>query len=198
MKLILMTTPNFFIEEHQILTALFDEGLDILHIRKPHTEPVYSERLLSLIPEEYRKRIMVHDHYYLKNEYKLKGIHLNPRNNPPEKFKGTTSCSVTTLDDVRQLRKSVDYMILTPSSSEVGNAQAGVDEEIFAEYAKEKVVDNKLMYMGGASLENIGAIKSAGFGGAVLYGCIWNRFDLHSSDDFKDVTGYFRKIRKNC
>ena len=198
MKLILMTTPNFFIEEHQILTALFDEGLDILHIRKPHTEPVYSERLLSLIPEEFRKRIMVHDHYYLKNEYKLKGIHLNPRNNPPEKFKGTTSCSVTTLDDARQLRKSVDYMILSPATPETGTIQSGVDEALFEQYSKEKLVDSKLMYMAGASLENIGAIKSAGFGGAVLYGCIWNRFDLHSSDDFKDVTGYFRKIRKNC
>ena len=141
---------------------------------------------------------MVHDHYYLKNEYKLKGIHLNPRNNPPEKFKGTTSCSVTTLDDARQLRKSVDYMILSPATPETGTIQSGVDEALFEQYSKEKVVDSKLMYMGGASLENIGAIKSAGFGGAVLYGCIWNRFDLHSSDDFKDVTGYFRKIRKNC
>ena len=31
MKLILMTTPTFFVEEHQILTALFDEGLDLSH-----------------------------------------------------------------------------------------------------------------------------------------------------------------------
>ena len=45
MKLILMTTPYFFVEEHQILNALFDEGLEILHLRKPSTEPVYSERL---------------------------------------------------------------------------------------------------------------------------------------------------------
>ena len=80
MKLILMTTPYFFVEEHQILNALFDEGLEILHLRKPETEPVYSERLLTLIPETYRKRIVVHDHFYLKSEYGLKGIHLNHRN----------------------------------------------------------------------------------------------------------------------
>ena len=42
MKLILMTTPYFFVEEHQIINALFDEGLEILHLRKPETEPVYS------------------------------------------------------------------------------------------------------------------------------------------------------------
>ena len=33
MKLILMTTPYFFVEEHQIINALFDEGLEILHLR---------------------------------------------------------------------------------------------------------------------------------------------------------------------
>lgn len=101
MKLILMTTPYFFVEEHQILNALFDEGLEILHLRKPSTEPVYSERLLTLIPESYRKRIVVHDHFYLKNEYNLKGIHLNHRNPElPQKYKGHISCSCHTADEV--------------------------------------------------------------------------------------------------
>ncbi|HIY37265.1 MAG TPA: thiamine phosphate synthase, partial [Candidatus Paraprevotella stercorigallinarum] len=40
MKLILLTTPDFFVEEDKILTALFEEGLDILHLRKPGSEPV--------------------------------------------------------------------------------------------------------------------------------------------------------------
>ena len=62
MKLILLTMPDFFIEEHQILTALFDEGLELLHLRKPDSESVYLERLLTLIPETYRKRIVLHDH----------------------------------------------------------------------------------------------------------------------------------------
>ena len=75
-----MTRPEFFVEEHQILTALFDEGLDTLHLRKPNSEPVYSERILSLIPDRYRKKIVVHDHFYLKQEYGLKGIHLSNRN----------------------------------------------------------------------------------------------------------------------
>ena len=59
MKIVLMTTPFFFVEESQILTALFDEGLELLHLRKPDTEPVFSERLLSLIPESYHRRIVI-------------------------------------------------------------------------------------------------------------------------------------------
>jgi thiamine-phosphate pyrophosphorylase len=89
MKLILMTTPNFFVEEHQILTALFDEGLDLLHLRKPGSEPIFSERLLQLLPEAYRKNIVTHEHFYLKDEYRLKGIHINHRNpDIPGKYKG--------------------------------------------------------------------------------------------------------------
>ena len=57
MKLIVVTTPTFFVEEDKIITALFEEGLDILHLRKPETPAMYSERLLTLIPEKYHRRI---------------------------------------------------------------------------------------------------------------------------------------------
>ena len=80
MKLILITPPTFFVEEDKIITALFEEGLDILHLRKPDSAPMYAERLLTLIPEQFHKRIVVHENFYLKDEYKLKGIHLNSRN----------------------------------------------------------------------------------------------------------------------
>ena len=57
MKLIVVTTPTFFVEEDKILTALFEEGLDVLHLRKPETPAMYSERLLTLIPDKYHRRI---------------------------------------------------------------------------------------------------------------------------------------------
>ena len=66
MKLILITPPTYFVEEDKIITSLFEEGLDILHLRKPNTAPRFAERLLSLIPDQYLKRIVVHGHFYLK------------------------------------------------------------------------------------------------------------------------------------
>ena len=67
MKLIIVTAPTFFVEEDKIITALFEEGLDILHLRKPETPAMYSERLLTLIPEKYHRRIVTHEHFYLKD-----------------------------------------------------------------------------------------------------------------------------------
>ena len=77
MKLIVMTKSTFFVEEDKILSSLFEEGLENLHLYKPGSEPMYSERLLTLLSDSYYKRITVHDHFYLKEEYGLRGIHLN-------------------------------------------------------------------------------------------------------------------------
>lgn len=199
MKLILMTTPYFFVEEHQILNALFDEGLDILHLRKPNTEPVYSERLLTLIPECYRKRIVVHDFFYLKNEYKLKGIHLNHRNPElPPKYKGHISCSCHTPEEVMLHKKKCDYVFLSPifdsiSKEDYSSTFTKADLQVLA---RQKVIDRKVMALGGVDLENMATVKALGFGGAVILGDIWNRFSIHSTENFKELIAHFRRLRK--
>ena len=48
MKLSVVTTPTFFVEEEKIITALFEEGLDVLHLRKPETPAMYSERSVTV------------------------------------------------------------------------------------------------------------------------------------------------------
>ena len=200
MKLILMTTPYFFVEEHQILTALFDEGLELLHLRKPYTEPVYSERLLSLIPENYRRRIIVHDHFYLKNEYKLKGIHLNSRNPElPNNYKGHISCSCHTAEEVMARKKMCDYVIFSPINNDASpnGYTTPFTPAMLKSLAGRKVIDRKVMALGGIDLDNIRAVEEARFGGAILLGAIWNRFNIHTTQDFKELINHFRKIKKS-
>ncbi len=199
MKLILMTVPYFFVEEHQILTALFDEGLEVLHLRKPQTEPVYSERLLSLLPDVYRKRIVVHDHFYLKNEYNLLGIHLNQRNlSLPANYKGQISCSCHTFEEVKSRKPACDYIFLSPifNSISKNDYQSPFTDESLKQGAKAGIIDKKTMALGGITLDNIARIKEYGFGGGVVLGDIWNRFDIHRTHDYKDLINHFRKLRK--
>ena len=35
-----------------------------------------------------------------------------------------------------------------------------------------------------------------GFGGAVILGDLWTRFNIHSGLDYKEVIAHFRKLRK--
>ena len=102
MKLIVVTAPTFFVEEDKIITALFEEGLDILHLRKPETPAMYSERLLTLIPEKYHRRIVTHEHFYLKEEFDLMGIHLNTRNpHEPHDYSGHVSYTCHSVEEVK-------------------------------------------------------------------------------------------------
>ncbi len=198
MKLILMTTPYFFVEEHQILNALFEEGLEVLHLRKPNTEPVYSERLLTLISEGFRKRIVVHDHFYLKNEYGLKGIHLNHRNPEfPPKYKGQLSCTCHSADEVKTHKKICDYVFLSPiyNTSLADNMSLYSLNQLKA-LAEQKVIDRKVMAMGDVGINNLSQVKDLGFGGAVVLGDIWNKFSIHSTQDFKELIQHYRKLRR--
>ena len=102
MKLVVMTRPTFFVEEDKILAALFNEGMDDLHLFKPDSSPIFLERLLSLLPDDYYRRITVHNHYYLKSEFGLGGIHLDRAEmEKPQGYKGNISRSC---DDLGQLK----------------------------------------------------------------------------------------------
>ena len=63
MKLIIMTKPTFFVEEDKIISTLFEEGMESLHLYKPDSEPIYSERLLTLLPDTYYNKVTVHGHF---------------------------------------------------------------------------------------------------------------------------------------
>ncbi len=199
MKLIVITTPNYFIEEDKIITALFDEGLETLHLRKPDTAPVYAERLLTLIPEKYHKYIVVHDHFYLKNEYRLKGIHLNHRNPLiPDNYDGHVSASCHTFDEVVADKKICDYVFLSPvfdSISKEGYDSAFTPEEI-REAASEGIIDKRVIALGGINEENILRIKDFGFGGAAVLGGLWNKFNPSSDYNYQELISHFKKLKE--
>lgn len=188
MKLVLMSTPNFFVEEHHILTALFDEGLEMVHLDKPNSEPVFCERLLSLLPESYRRLIVTHDHFYLQNEYELRGIHLSERNpQVPAGYKGCVSCSCDSLDSLSQAKKDRDHVLFDVTD---------IDLSTLKDASKRKLIDKKVFATGDIDLDNVSQIADCGFGGVVLQEAIWKRFDIHNTQDFKEIINYFRKVRR--
>lgn len=201
MKLILLSTPDFFIQEHIILNALFDEGLDCFHLLKPNSEPIYCERLLKLIDKQWRKHIVTHEHFYLKSEYKLQGIHLSTRNpNPPPRYRGQVSCSCYSLDDVVRRKPFCDYLFLSQVFDSITKPglMSNLSPEVLTEAQANGIIDSKVMAFGGISLETIDAVKSYGFGGCVIFGDIWKRFDFHLSSSYRDVIEYFKQLKRKC
>ena len=153
MKLIIVTAPTFFVEEDKIITALFEEGLDILHLRKPETPAMYSERLLTLIPEKYHRRIVTHEHFY---------VFMSPV-----------------------------YDCITKTGT-----LSGYTPEELRTAGKERIIDTKVMALGGITPDNILEIKDFGFGGAVVLGDLWNKFNVCTDRDYLGVIRHFKKLKE--
>ena len=199
MKLVLITKPTFFVEEDKIITTLFEEGLDNLHLYKPNSAPMYMERLLSLIPEDYYRKITVHDHFYLKSEYGLRGIHLERSDVAlPEGYKGKYSRTCTDLESLKAAKKKTTYVFLKyifHSQSEP-DACALFTEEQLREASRRGLIDRHVYALGGMNLSNIEYARELGFGGVVICGDIWNRFDIHNQQDFRDLIDHFVRLRE--
>ena len=199
MKLVLITKPTFFVEEDKIITTLFEEGLDNLHLYKPNSAPMYMERLLSLIPEDYYRKITVHDHFYLKSEYGLRGIHLErPDVALPEGYKGKFSRTCTNLESLKEAKKKASYVFLKyifHSQSEPEANALFTDNEL-REASRRGLIDRHVYALGGMNTQTIPYARELGFGGVAVCGDIWNRFDIHNQQDFRDLIAHFVRLRE--
>ena len=199
MKLTIMTKSTFFVEEDKILTTLFEAGMDSLHLYKPNSEPIYSERLLTLLADDLHGKITVHDHFYLKDEFQLRGIHLNScRTEPPFGYRGNISRTCHAISELKEAKRQSAYVFLKTlfdsQSNPADKSTLTVDE--LHEAARQGLIDKRVYAMGGINLDNIGMVRELGFGGVVVCGDLWNRFNIQSGVDYKALINHFERLRK--
>lgn len=199
MKLILMTQPTFFVEEDKILTSLFELGLETLHLHKPGASPMYSERLLTLLPAEVHSKIIVHDNYYLKEEYNLRGIHIDDASTPkPNGYRGKLSRSCYSISQLKETKRNADYVLLKyiyDSQTEPDQKSRFTFDEL-KDAARKGLIDRHVYALGGINIDNVRLMRDLGFGGVVICGDLWNRFNIHQQLDYKELIAHFEKLRK--
>ncbi|MBR2292483.1 MAG: thiamine phosphate synthase [Prevotella sp.] len=199
MKLIVMTRPTFFVEEDKILTNLYEEGMDNLHLHKPGSSPMYSERLLTLLGDDLASKITVHHHFYLKDEYKLRGIHIDDAHTePPTGYRGNLSRTCHAISELKEAKRHCNYVFLHPvfDSQTVREEKSNFTIQELEEAAKQGLIDKKVYALGGMNLDTIKTVRSLGFGGIVVCGDLWNRFDIHNELDYKELLMHFERLKK--
>lgn len=189
MKWIVITAPEFIEGEAEFINRLFVHGLDILHLRKPGSEIDHCRRLLDGINRQWLSRITVHDHFELCREYRLKGIHLNGRNPlPPQGHTGTVSRSCHSLEEIATYKASCNYMTLSPifnSISKQGYMSSFTPPQLLSARVH-GLIDNKVIALGGITLQNIPQVREYGFGGAAILGDVWQRMADKGVDEYLD------------
>ncbi len=199
MKIILITHPSFLPEEAEIINSLFDAGLDILHFRKPDSKSDQCEQLLRQINRQWYNRIVVHDHFYLKTKYNLKGIHLNSRHpDIPDGYTGHISRSCHSIEELEIWKNKCDYVFLSPIFNSISKKgyMSGFPEQHITNAQQKGIIDNKVMALGGIDITNIPQIKSYGFGGAVIMGGLWRLFDNTTPKEVYMAVDYLKKCIK--
>jgi len=199
MKLIVMTRPTFFVEEDKILANLFEEGLESLHLHKPGSSPMYSERLLTLLGEDWCAKTTVHNHFYLKEEYRLKGIHIDDAyTEPPSGYRGNISRTCHAISELKEAKHNSNYVFLHPvfDSQTIKEEKSNFTLEELKEASRQGLIDKKVYALGGINIDNIKLIRDLGFGGVVICGDLWNRFDIHNELDYKELLLHFERLKK--
>lgn len=73
-------------------------------------------------------------------------------------------------------------------------ANFSIDELKIA--AKDGLIDKKVYALGGLDIDNIKIAKDLGFGGIVICGGLWNKFDIHNEMNYTEIISHFEKLRK--
>lgn len=157
---------------------------------------------MSLLKEDYHKRIIVHEHFYLKDEFKLGGIHLDQADEAeaPKGYKGKVSRACNDLAKLKDLKKRADYVFLRNIFDSIEYRDRGevstFTMQQLEDAARQGLIDKHVYAMGGMTLNNLNIARELGFGGVVICGDLWNRFDIQSEKDFSGLINYFEKLRK--
>jgi len=198
MKLIVVSTETFFAQETTAVPALFEAGLEIFHLRKPHSTIEEMRDFLQKIPAQFHGRVVLHDHFSLLNEFALKGVHIN-RRTPVETWRAAslstkmphtetrratslhhhTSKSCHTLEEIKHI-SGFDYVFLSPifdSISKNGYSKAFSHEELL-QAKRAGIINGKVIALGGVTPENIPQVAEYGFGGVAILGGLWADFEI--------------------
>lgn len=178
---IVITRPEFIDNEADAITAKFQSGLQRLHLRKPDSNIEEYRQLLSGIPACYHKRIVIHEHFSLLDEFDLCGVHLNRRNpQVPAGWTGHISCSCHSLEEVQAKKADYDYLSISPiydSISKVGYVSHFSIGQL-CEAHKQGIIDHKVCALGGITPENAEEMFNLGFGHIMVLGDAWRKPQL--------------------
>lgn len=204
MKLIVITTENFFIDEANAVNMLFENGLETLHLRKPKVDKKETENFIKQINTNFHSRIVLHDYYILLDMFNLKGIHLhnrNQKNNDMAQFSTkhmlSASHSCHSLEEVAGAQ-IYDYVFLSPvfdSISKVGYKKAFTPQQL-TEAKENNIINENVIALGGITAENIPTANRYGFGGVAVIGALWGDFAVDGNKD--ELLKRFDELNIKC
>jgi thiamine-phosphate pyrophosphorylase len=175
--IIIITPEKIVANETEVINELFQEGLDLLHIRKPVMNLEEMKDFIQKINSEFHHRLVLHSHYDLAESYNISRHHFREIDRHNELYKSlrdkTISTSVHDIETFNELSENWEYAFISPVFPSISKKGYGKDSEILNDIKKRDNSNVKLIALGGINEDNIHIISDSNLDGVALLGAIW-------------------------
>lgn len=182
--MIVITNPTPITDEIQITHSLFEEGLELLHVRKPDFSEAEIKTFLLQIKSDFRAKMVLHSHHQLAEKFGINRIHFSEKKRKETtklqleelKIKGfRLSTSVHSIEKFNDLDTLFEYAFLSPVFPSISKENYQPEADLFKAIKKRTNFKTKLISLGGIEAGNINQAYKAGIDGVALLGTIWNQ-----------------------
>lgn len=191
--IIVITPEEMMKNETELINELFQEGLNLLHIRKPFINSEEMADFIQKIDSEFHHQLVLHSHYDLAKDFNISRFHFREIDRQNDLYKSfadkTISTSVHDIETFNELNEEWEYAFISPVFPSISKKGYGENSTILNDIKKRTHSNVKLMALGGINENNIHEVFNNGVDGVALLGAIWE------SDEPLNV---FKKCRQNA
>lgn len=174
--LMVITAPEAIPAEISIINDLFAAGLQVLHLRKPHSTAEEIATVLDGIDKRYRSCIALHQAHQLADAYGIQRLHFPEQLRKQRlawlKVEGfTLSTSIHRMEDVQTLPDVFEYTFYGPVFPSI--SKLSYDPKELVRVPEHKNIE--VIAIGGVDEQTIQEISAMGYDGAACLGAIWEK-----------------------
>ena len=206
MKLIVISSSVHIENEAQIVTKLFEAGLETFHLRKLKWSTKRMKEFIMEIPEHFHDRIFIHSHHNLASKFKMGGIHLTSTHKKKNLKTWLTikwiqlkrphikiTTSFKTIGNLLDTEHVYDYayVFLSPVFDSISSKfQSGFTEHsLHSALQKTKL---NVIARGGVDVTSIEKANKTNFKGLAFYSSLWKTKDPIA--EFNKVVEKFQEL----
>lgn len=180
--MIAVTLPLYVSSEQQLVNAFFQEGLELLHVRKPGIDRKDMQRWIEAIPADFRSRLVLHQHHELAEGYGIQRLHVPEylRSGAGQRYlfpEYTYSTSVHDIDTFNSLDEGYTYAFLSPVLESISKPGYKSPVSLLEQVSLRRKQGIALVALGGIHEGNLSSIDHKGFDDFAVCGGLWYASD---------------------
>jgi thiamine-phosphate pyrophosphorylase len=180
MELIVVTRPDYFEGEAELINQLFADGLRLLHIRKPVNNVRQFRELMKGIHPDYYPLISIHQHHEFAGEFSIQRLHFKEHERKRQSADDLQQLSSagfllsSSVHDAAELSVLTvfDYVFFGPVFNSISkkdyNAVLAADFLLPAHKIR-------IFAIGGVEANKLKLIQQMNFDGAAVLGTLWHQ-----------------------